>query len=665
MKKQVRVGWNILTFIPTLTLVGIRGKVSRALITLSFGLALSQASLAGDYYATPSGAGSQNGSSWCNALSASQIENTLDSSMQPGDVLHLGSGTYSQAIHIDSSGAAFTSKRIVGEDTGSGPPVIDMGNWSRMAPTVGAWNALGFGNAASYWIIENLVIQDVVHGIRTDDLTTSQYFGITLRNLTLRNCRHPMYIFDAKNWQIENCKAKEYTKHGFRFDHNCTDMVVRDCTADLSSGDTTWYDFTEAFPVGFLVDDPGAEPPNSNITFEGCVAQHHRLNGQLSTDYWNGDGFVINQNNTGFYKIARCRAMDNEDGGFDIKPAVTMTDCVAFQNKRNFRFHAGTSFMSNCVSGYPLKRGGAFGFGGVWVQDATLTLDFCTIHGSDGIAAEEDNAGQITLNNSMVSFSGSSGTFTSGSVTLASTTVTYRPSSGVDPRYVNPHAGWDGVGSDMNSLTYGTTKGYFQDDHQIVETNSAPTIDGLADASWSAANSQTIANVVVGTVAIDNDLSGNFRTLWDANNLYVLVQVNDEAQRNDSGTQTWNDDSVEIYIDANNDKPTTYGSNDYQYRFTWTGSSLGIEEIKHGATTGVTASRVATATGYIVEVKLPWSTLGQSSVAVGALSGLDVHINDDDDGGNRDGKKAWFNTADTSWQNPSTFATAKLVGICR
>jgi hypothetical protein len=31
----------------------------------------------------------------------------------------------------------------------------------------------------------------------------------------------------------------------------------------------------------------------------------------------------------------------------------------------------------------------------------------------------------------------------------------------------------------------------------------------------------------------------------------------------------------------------------------------------------------------------------------------------------QDGKKAWFNTADTSWQNPGTFATAKLIGICQ
>ncbi|HEX8087408.1 MAG TPA: CBM9 family sugar-binding protein [Blastocatellia bacterium] len=222
----------------------------------------------------------------------------------------------------------------------------------------------------------------------------------------------------------------------------------------------------------------------------------------------------------------------------------------------------------------------------------------------------------------------------------------------------------------MSNSTYGTSKGYFQDansspaisDHQAVQTSLAPTIDGSVDSVWSSANSQTIANIVVGSVTNDDDLSGNFRTLWDSNNLQVLVQINDEARQNDSGAQTWNDDSVEIYIDANNDKPATYGANDYQYRFTWAGASMLIEETKHSAITGVTVSRVATAGGYTVEVKLPWATLGQSGVTVGSLLGLDVHVNDDD-GGVREGKKAWFNTSDTSWQNPSTFATARLGGI--
>jgi hypothetical protein len=665
---------------PALTVVGIGGKVSRALIIVGLGLVLSQASLAGDYYATPSGAGLQNGSNWANAFSQSQIDGTpsvVDSVMVAGDTLHLGSGTYSQTIHLSSSGMASSPKRIIGEDTGGGLPLMDMGNWSRTNRASGTNRAIGFGNAASHWIIENLIIQDALHGVRTDNLDGSQYIGITLRSFTIRNCRYGIVISDAKEWLIEKVTALEYTKHGFRLDHNCQDIILRNCTADLSGGDATWYAYSEAYPFGFFVDDPtendasyGAGPVSSNITFEDCFAQHHRTDEQPSA-YWNGDGFVINSGgNTGLYQFIRCRALDNEDGGFDIKPPSTLIDCVAFQNSRNFRFHTGNASMTNCVSGYPTKRGVASnGLVGVWVHNPTVTMDFCTIHASRNKGVEEDSAGQVTLTNSIISFEESTGTTHSGSVTLGSGTVTYKPGSGVDPQYVNPHPGWDGVGTDMNNNTYGTAKGYFQDpdtgdaDHRIVPTNIAPTIDGSVDSKWDSANSQTIANVIVGSVANVSDLSGSFRTLWDPTNLYVLVEVTDDSQQNDSGVSTWHDDSVEIYIDANNDKPTSYGNNDYRYHFVWNGSSLTIKELQHNAVAGVVAARVATATGYIVELKLPWSTLGQSSVAVNALLGLDLHINDDDDGGSRDGKKAWFNTADTSWQNPSTFATARLIGV--
>jgi len=654
--------------------------LGKAFVILGIVLTLSQASRASDFYMTPSGAGSGDGSSWSNARPQSQLERTLDTDMQPGDVLHLGSGIYSQAIHIDSSGSAPSLKRVVGESTGGGLPIFDMGTWSPSPnPATGPPFAISFGNGAGYWTIENLIIQDVVHGIRTDNTNTALCVGITLRSLTLRNCRYAIGISDARNWLIENVKATEYTKHGFRFDHNCVDVTVRNCTADLSGGDVAWYNYAEGFPFGFLVDDPnapndtdfGSGPPSSNITFEDCLAQHHRKNGQDSTDYWNGDGFVVNQNNDPFFKFVRCRALDNEDGGFDIKEDAKMNDCIAFHNKRNFRFHSGASSMSNCVSGYPLKRGGAFGFGGVWVHDATLTLNYSTIHGSEWSAVEEDGSGQVTLNNSILSSDGTTGKPTIGNVTLGSTTVTYSTGSGVDPQYVNPRADWNGVGSDMNSNTYGSTKGYFQDldsspvisDHQIVQTLFAPTIDGLVDSNWSAVSRRAIGNVVVGSVTDDNDLSGGFRAQWDDENLYLLVDVKDEAQQNDSGTQTWNDDSMEIYIDGDKDGQGTYGANDFQYRFVWTGTSLTILEIKHGATTGVVASRFATGNGYVFEVKLPWSTLSQNSVAVGALLGLDVHVNDDDNGGERDSKRAWFNTMDTSWQNPSTFATARLTGI--
>jgi hypothetical protein len=43
--------------------------------------------------------------------------------------------------------------------------------------------------------------------------------------------------------------------------------------------------------------------------------------------------------------------------------------------------------------------------------------------------------------------------------------------------------------------------------------------------------------------------------------------------------------------------------------------------------------------------------------------GLDVHVNDDDDGGDRDTKLTWRGKEDNAWQNPRAFGTAELAGL--
>jgi hypothetical protein len=166
-----------------------------------------------------------------------------------------------------------------------------------------------------------------------------------------------------------------------------------------------------------------------------------------------------------------------------------------------------------------------------------------------------------------------------------------------------------------------------------------------------------MSNVTVGTVSSTADLSGNWKALWDNTNLYFIVEVTDDVKKNDSGT-TWNDDdAVEILIDADNSKSTTYGANDFQFVFRYNDAT--IREMKHNATTGIVKSSVDITGGYRLEVKIPWTTLSVTA-AQDNLIGLDVQVNDDDDGGTRDGKKAWYATNDNTWQNPSLLATAQL-----
>ncbi len=195
----------------------------------------------------------------------------------------------------------------------------------------------------------------------------------------------------------------------------------------------------------------------------------------------------------------------------------------------------------------------------------------------------------------------------------------------------------------------------------IGETSQPPKIDGKTDDIWSQAREYGIRNVIFSPVSEGSDLTANYRAMWDAQNLYFLVNVKDESLKNDSD-EFWLDDSVEVFIDADNSKSDSYGNNDYQYFFEWAEANPGMGEFKHDRTAGVEFAIERVETGYQVEIKLPWSTLGVEPSA-GKKIGLDVHVNDDDDGGDRDTKLTWRGKEDNAWQNPSVLGTAELAGL--
>ena len=199
--------------------------------------------------------------------------------------------------------------------------------------------------------------------------------------------------------------------------------------------------------------------------------------------------------------------------------------------------------------------------------------------------------------------------------------------------------------------------GYSQSDLQIASTNISPMIDGNVDAIWNTAEANSLEHFIRGNATGSSDFSAYFKALWDIENLYVLVNVIDDSKTNDSDAD-YLDDAIEIYIDINNDKLTSYGVTDYQYTFAWNSTGINYK----GPTTNFQFKIVTTAGGYLLEVKMPWSTLGLSEPKTNVLLGFDVHVHDDDDGGDRDNKLAWFTTNDESYLNPSLFATASLAG---
>ncbi len=210
----------------------------------------------------------------------------------------------------------------------------------------------------------------------------------------------------------------------------------------------------------------------------------------------------------------------------------------------------------------------------------------------------------------------------------------------------------------------------------IKKASRPPVIDAAEDDIWSDARMYKLENVIYSPLTSANDCSANYRAMWDANNLYVLVDVMDDMLINDTSPDQpvtlatgssvvswWFDDCVEVYIDADNSKSNQYDNDDAQYHFDWdkTNPTFGVHQ-QHGRMENIEFAMKTIESGYRTEIKFPWSTLGVKP-SDGMKIGLDVHVNDDDNGGERDSKLTWWSKEDNAWENPQAFGTAQLVSL--
>ena len=193
------------------------------------------------------------------------------------------------------------------------------------------------------------------------------------------------------------------------------------------------------------------------------------------------------------------------------------------------------------------------------------------------------------------------------------------------------------------------------------------TIDGnLAD--WAGAEFIFVPHDKgTGPAPDDADASFDFAVLVDSDWLYVAMDLNDEAI-NYGETNNYQDDSVEIYIDANHARTETYENDDLQINIgAWNiGGDVNNPELAAGADSGARAAVVETAGGWIVEAAIPLSNSHWNiTPSDGMVIGFNLHFNDDDVvGGTRENKLIWsdLDVDDQSWQNPSRFADLTFVG---
>jgi hypothetical protein len=179
----------------------------------------------------------------------------------------------------------------------------------------------------------------------------------------------------------------------------------------------------------------------------------------------------------------------------------------------------------------------------------------------------------------------------------------------------------------------------------------AITVNGnLNETGWNITKSFSKT-----TVGSPNN-TATFGVLWDNTNLYIGARVLDANLFSDS-SDPWEDDAVEIYIDANNNKLTTYDGMDNQiiknYNKSTVFTKVGITGLQH--------AWAAVSGGYSIEIAIPWSQLGIASPAAGTTIGLDIGYDDDDNGGVREHQAVWNGTVN-NYQNTSGFGSVVLNG---
>lgn len=213
-------------------------------------------------------------------------------------------------------------------------------------------------------------------------------------------------------------------------------------------------------------------------------------------------------------------------------------------------------------------------------------------------------------------------------------------------------------GTAWNSLSYNPNdsssfgKVVFSEIPAYAEaTKGTPTIDGEIDAIWADANVLDINTYSMGAGA-----TGTAKVLWDEDYIYVLAEVKDPVL-SAASPNTYEQDTVEIFLDENNHKTTAYESDDIQARTNY----LGEKSVTDGLSADAFISAAATTSdGYLVEFAIP-TTLG--GFASGQVVGFDAQINDDGDGeGKRTSISNWYDLTGMGYTDVSGLGLLKLVG---
>lgn len=199
--------------------------------------------------------------------------------------------------------------------------------------------------------------------------------------------------------------------------------------------------------------------------------------------------------------------------------------------------------------------------------------------------------------------------------------------------------------TDRGNISVGTNG--FDSNGRMVAHFGSPVIDGKVDPIWNKAHKVSPKHV-----SANIDTSATFKALWDDRALYILAEVRDKNLSVQSGTPHMQD-SVEVFLDENNDKTTDYGAEDLHIRVNYE-NALSVD---NGDPNLYYTAAKKVKDGYVIETRIALKTKPEN----GKVLGIELQINDAI-GSERIGSLNLFDATGTAWHDPSKFGEVLLTG---
>ena len=320
--------------------------------------------------------GEGDGTSWESAAPLRALDELVERVGPGGTVLLAADGTYDfdDTIVLRNGGSAGAPVTITGAGRNGQPRTAALRgtrkNWSKPSSQRGGVNASNFGgntfialeNNASHLRIANLSLTNFG---RILDMSGQRSKGIHVENVSFVNIRDGIYTDDGSavtDVVLRRFSGVGFSKKAVRFHGRSSNWLIEACELD-----SRWQ-FGDNFAVGIEANDRA----HGLRIVGGYTRNCYDTQGGNPEKYWNADGVATERGNYDIV-IDNHHSSGHTDGGYDLKSeATTLRNCVAEDNKRNYRIWGGVRgepiSLVGCSSNAPRRRGGTGGAHHIWLS---------------------------------------------------------------------------------------------------------------------------------------------------------------------------------------------------------------------------------------------------------------------------------------------------------